>query len=83
MEDDLESGGHGPAAAVTEEERVHDRRSGHGPAPPFFSNLLQSSNLKVSGSIPSLTHLQAEVSLGKMLNPEWPPHRITKCCDTD
>ncbi|CAB1441518.1 unnamed protein product [Pleuronectes platessa] len=32
-----------------------------------------SSNLKVGGSIPSLTHLRAEVSLGKMLNPEWPP----------
>ncbi|CAB1443842.1 unnamed protein product [Pleuronectes platessa] len=34
---------------------------------------LSSSNLKVGGSIPSLNHLHAEVSLGKMLNPEWPP----------
>ena len=32
-----------------------------------------SSNLKVGGSIPSLNNLHAEVSLGKMLNPEWPP----------
>ncbi|CAB1422486.1 unnamed protein product [Pleuronectes platessa] len=30
-------------------------------------------HLKVGGSVPSLTHLHAEVSLGKMLNPEWPP----------
>ncbi|CAB1444405.1 unnamed protein product [Pleuronectes platessa] len=29
--------------------------------------------LWVGSSIPSLTHLNAEVSLGKMLNPEWPP----------
>ena len=28
------------------------------------------SNLKVGSSIPSLPHLCAEVSLGKMLNPE-------------
>ncbi|CAB1427997.1 unnamed protein product [Pleuronectes platessa] len=32
-----------------------------------------SSNLKVGSSIPSLTHLHAEVSFVKMLNPEWPP----------
>ena len=31
-----------------------------------------SSNLKVGSSIPSLPHLHAEVSLGKMLNPELP-----------
>ncbi|CAB1453531.1 unnamed protein product [Pleuronectes platessa] len=32
-----------------------------------------SSNLKVGSSIPSLTYLHADLSLGKMLNPEWPP----------
>ena len=31
-----------------------------------------SSNLKVGSSIPSLPILHAEVSLGKMLNPEFP-----------
>ena len=31
-----------------------------------------SSNQKVGSLIPSLPHLHAEVSLGKMLNPELP-----------
>ncbi|CAB1438618.1 unnamed protein product [Pleuronectes platessa] len=43
---------------------------------------LKDAPPEVGSSIPSLTHLHAEVSLGKMLNPEAPPpHRITKCCD--
>ena len=32
-----------------------------------------SPNLKVGSSIPSLPNLHAEVSLGKMLNPELAP----------
>ncbi|CAB1450037.1 unnamed protein product [Pleuronectes platessa] len=51
--------------------RITSRWSVTSPYKHTFN--VSSHNTQVGSSIPSLTLLHAEVSLGKMLSPEWPP----------